>query len=62
MTYNKINDRIINITRRNLSTMEVNDMEKVRIVIWDCDNVMWFHKPEETKILAKALKIEEVEE
>ena len=37
-------------------------MEKVRIVIWDCDNVMWFHKPEETKILAKALKIEEVEE
>lgn len=37
-------------------------MEKVRTVIWDCDNVMWFHIPEETKILAKALKVEEVEE
>lgn len=37
-------------------------MEKVRIVIWDCDNVMWFHKPEESKMLATALGIAEVEE
>lgn len=37
-------------------------MKKVRTVIWDCDNVMWFHKPEEPQITAKALEIAEVEE
>ena len=37
-------------------------MEKIRNVIWDCDNVMWFHKKEETKILAETLKIKEIEE
>ncbi len=37
-------------------------MEKVRIVIWDCDDLMWFHKKEEPEILAKALKIPEVAE
>lgn len=37
-------------------------MEKVRTVIWDCDNLMWFHKKEEPKIIAEALKIREVEE
>lgn len=37
-------------------------MERVRTVIWDCDNLMWFHKPEEPEILAKALEITDVEE
>lgn len=37
-------------------------MNKVRTVIWDCDNLMWFHKPEEPQILAMALQIAEVEE
>lgn len=37
-------------------------MEKVRIVIWDCDNVMWFHKEEEPQVTAKALGITETEE
>lgn len=37
-------------------------MDKVRTIIWDCDNVMWFHKKEEPQILAEALKISEVEE
>ena len=37
-------------------------MEKVRTVIWDCDNVMWFHKKEEPQVTAKALGITETEE
>ena len=37
-------------------------MEGIRTVIWDCDNLMWFHKPEEPQILAKALQITDVEE
>lgn len=37
-------------------------MKEVRTVIWDCDNVMWFHKKEEPEITAKALRIAEVEE
>lgn len=37
-------------------------MEKVRIVIWDCDNVMWFHKKEEPQVTAEALGIAEIEE
>lgn len=37
-------------------------MKNVRIAIWDCDNVMWFHKRNEAEIVAKALKITSVEE
>lgn len=37
-------------------------MEKVRIFIWDLDNVVWFHRKEETQILARALGILEVDE
>lgn len=37
-------------------------MEKVRTVIWDCDNLMWFHKPEETAIIATKLGISDIEE
>lgn len=37
-------------------------MKEIRTIIWDCDNVMWFHRPEEVLILAKALKIENVKE
>ena len=37
-------------------------MRNVRTVIWDCDNVMWFHKKEEQEIIAKALGIAELEE
>ena len=37
-------------------------MEKIRTVIWDCDNVIWFHKKEETQIMANALGITDVEE
>lgn len=37
-------------------------MNEIRTVIWDCDNVMWFHKKEEPQIIAKALGISEVEE
>lgn len=37
-------------------------MKEVRTVIWDCDNLMWFHKKEEPQITAKALEIAEVEE
>lgn len=37
-------------------------MKEVRTVIWDCDNLMWFHKPEEPQITAKALGIAELEE
>lgn len=37
-------------------------MKEVRTVIWDCDNLMWFHKPEEPQITANALEIAEVEE
>lgn len=37
-------------------------MKEVRTVIWDCDNLMWFHKPEESQITAKALGIAELEE
>lgn len=37
-------------------------MKDIRTVIWDCDNVMWFHKPEETEIIAKALEIANIEE
>ena len=37
-------------------------MERVRTVIWDCDNLMWFHKPDEPQILAQALEITNVEE
>lgn len=37
-------------------------MDKVRTIIWDCDNVMWFHKEEEPQILAKALNINALEE
>lgn len=32
-------------------------MEKVRTVIWDCDNLMWIHKKEEPYILAGTLGI-----
>lgn len=37
-------------------------MKNVRIAIWDCDNVMWFHKRNEAEIVAKALKITNIEE
>lgn len=37
-------------------------MMDIRTVIWDCDNVMWFHKPQETEIIAKALNITNIEE
>lgn len=37
-------------------------MKNVRTVIWDCDNVMWFHKRNEVEIVAKALKITDIEE
>lgn len=37
-------------------------MKNVRTVIWDCDNVMWFHKKNEAEIVAKALKITSIEE
>lgn len=36
-------------------------MKDVRTIIWDCDNVMWFHKEEEARILAKRLGIKDVE-
>lgn len=35
---------------------------KIRTVIWDCDMVMWFHKIEETLIIAKALNISDIDE
>lgn len=37
-------------------------MKKVRTVIWDCDNLMWLHKKEETEIMAKELGISDTEE
>ena len=37
-------------------------MKKVRTVIWDCDNLMWLHKKEETEIIAKELGISDTEE
>lgn len=37
-------------------------MKEVRTVIWDCDNIMWFHKKEQIKIFTAALKISEIEE
>ena len=37
-------------------------MKEIRTIIWDCDNVMWFHRPEEPLIIAKALKIENIKE
>lgn len=37
-------------------------MKNVRTVIWDCDNVMWFHKKNEAEIVARALKITNIEE
>lgn len=36
-------------------------MENVRTIIWDCDNVMWFHRKEEARILAKAIEIKDVD-
>lgn len=38
------------------------NIENVRTIIWDCDNVMWFHKKEQPQILATALQIAEVED
>lgn len=37
-------------------------MKEIRTIIWDCDNVMWFHRPEEPLIISKALKIENIKE
>lgn len=37
-------------------------MDKIRIFIWDLDNVTWFHRKEEAQILARALGILEVDE
>lgn len=37
-------------------------MKEVRTVIWDCDNLMWFHKTEETVIIATKLGISDIEE
>lgn len=37
-------------------------LENIQTVIWDCDNVMWFHKKEEPQIIAEALGVKEVEE
>lgn len=37
-------------------------MKNVRTIIWDCDNVMWFHRKDEPQITAEALKITEVDE
>lgn len=37
-------------------------MDKVRTIIWDCDQVMWFHKKNETEIIAKALGISDTKE
>ena len=37
-------------------------MEKVRTVIWDCDNLMWLHKREESEIVSKKLGISEIGE
>lgn len=37
-------------------------MEKVRVFIWDLDNVTWFHRKEEAEVLARALGILEVDE
>ncbi len=37
-------------------------MKDVRTVIWDCDNVMWFHKKEEAQIVANELKITGIDE
>lgn len=34
-------------------------MEGIRTVIWDCDNLMWFHRKDEGIITAKALGIED---
>lgn len=37
-------------------------MEKIRIVILDCDNCTWFHKKEEPEIIAREMGITELEE
>lgn len=37
-------------------------MDKVRIAIWDCDNLIWFHLKEESEIVARGLGIREVPE
>lgn len=37
-------------------------MKDVRIVIWDCDNLIWFHLKEEPEIVARGLGIREVPE
>ena len=36
-------------------------MKDVQTVIWDCDNLMWFHKEDEADILARALKIQDIQ-
>lgn len=37
-------------------------MDKVRTIIWDCDNVMWFHRKDEPQITAEAMGITEIDE
>ncbi len=37
-------------------------MKNIRTVIWDCDNVMWFHRSDEPWKIANALKIENIKE
>lgn len=37
-------------------------LENIQTVIWDCDNVMWFHKKRENLIISEMLKIKETEE
>lgn len=37
-------------------------MKDVRTVIWDCDNLIWFHLKEEPEIVARSLGIQEVPE
>lgn len=32
-------------------------MKEIRTLIWDCDGLMWFHKPEEAKIISNAMGI-----
>lgn len=37
-------------------------MENVKIIIWDCDNTIWFHRKDEAKIVAKEIGIPFTEE
>lgn len=37
-------------------------MKNIRTVIWDCDSVMWFHRPDESHIIADALNIKDIKQ